>query len=71
MKLAILATLAALHSCHAVPPPMPLQESCKVLDETLFKDGHLMFTPVEIAALSQDNKVKLVAVKKYYRANCQ
>lgn len=71
MKLFILATVAALSSCHSPKTPMPVQESCKVLDETLFKDGHLIFTPSEIAALTVDNKVKLVAVKRYYRGNCQ
>ena len=68
MKLFILAAVATLHSCQT---SMPLQESCKVLDETLFKGGHLIFTPAEIAALTDDNKVKLAAVKRYYRGNCQ
>lgn len=71
MKLAMLATLAALQTCHALPTPMSLQESCKVLGETLFKDGHLQFSQTEIAALSPENKVKLVSVKRYYKANCK
>ena len=69
MKLAILAVAGlALKTCQ--PAPIPVSESCEVLRETLFKDGHLTFSPAETATLSPTNETKLVAIKSYYRDNC-
>lgn len=66
--LILIAPLLMAGKCQG--PSMPIAESCKVLNATLYVDGQFMFTDAEIDALRETNQTKIVAVKRYYRANC-
>lgn len=68
-----LAATAALPLKNCSGPkadPVTISDSCAVIKKILYSDGKLQFSPAEIDALSEENQIKLVAVKKYYRENC-
>lgn len=64
----VLGLVAFLAACKG--PQLNVKESCEVLKATLYSDGQFMFTDAEIDALREVNQVKIIAVKKYYRAKC-
>lgn len=66
--LVLVAPLLLAGQCNGLQ--VNVREACQVLKATLYSDGQFMLTDAEIDALREVNQVKIIAVKKYYRAKC-
>jgi len=65
---AILLAVGTLSQCGY--PEIKVDSACAVLRETLYSNGKFMLSSSEIDALSEENVIKVAAVKIFYRKSC-
>lgn len=68
---AVLAVAVALTACKRLDAPMPISEACGVFRGTIYVDGSWKFSDAEIAALTRSNKIKIAALKAYWKRQCK
>ena len=68
---AVLVVALTITACKRLDAPMPISEACGVFRETIYVDGSWKFSDAEIAALTRSNKVKIAALKAYWKRQCK
>lgn len=66
--MALFAALPGLKDCsNSTRSPASISEACEVIKRTLYPNCRFRFTPDEVAALSEENQIKITSVKLYFR----